>query len=208
MKKIERKAFCPLDGWPTEQTLELTSESQSSGDYTVYKVEPVPTKTYYYVAKCKECHGLLLYSAENEDVEENFPKAELLWPPLPLPSEHVPETVTKYYLKALKFMHNEPDIFANQIRRALEAICKDKGIKPNGLNKRIEKLAEQEQSPIIGGMLDALRKSCNPGAHDDHIEPEYVPTVERFFLAVMNYLYVMPAELNEFERQLDLPKNE
>lgn len=206
MKKIQRKAFCPLDGYPTEQQLELTKQSQPFGDYTLYKVEPIPKTTYYYVAVCKMCNGIMLYSAENEDIEKSFPKAELLWPVLAHLSENVPHAVREYYSKALKFKNNEPDIFANQIRRALEAICSDRDVRANSnLYQRIEELAEAEElPPIVVRMMQALRKACNFGSHDSHINPAYVPTVDMFFRAVMEYVYVIPAELDEFLRQLEL----
>lgn len=46
MKKIKRKAFCPLDGYPTEQQLALKRESRPFGDYQLEAEEPI-SKTIY-----------------------------------------------------------------------------------------------------------------------------------------------------------------
>jgi uncharacterized protein DUF4145 len=206
MKKIARKAFCPLDGYPTEQRLELTRQSQPFGDYTLYMVEPAPKKTFYYVAVCKMCNGVMLYSAENDDIEESFPKAELLWPVLTRLSRSVPSKIRKYYDTALRFRNHEPDVFGVQIRRGLEAICVDRGIEEKGdLYQKIEELTGREQlPPMIRGMMQALRKVCNFAAHDSHIKPEYVPTIDMFFRALLEYVYVIPVELDQFYNQLNL----
>jgi Domain of unknown function (DUF4145) len=206
MRKIARKAFCPLDGYPTEQRLELTRQSQPFGDYTLYMVEPAPKKTYYYVAVCKMCNGVMLYSAENDDIEESFPKAELLWPVLTRLSHKVPSKIRKYYDTALRFKNHEPDLYGSQIRRGLEAICDDRGI--NGredLYTKIEKLTKREQLPtMLREMMQALRKVCNFAAHDSHIKPEYVLTIDMFFRALLEYVYVIPVELEQFYIQLNL----
>ncbi len=91
------------------------------------------------------------------------------------------------------------------IRRALEAICDDRGIEKGSLVQRLRQLAERgEVPPLLAEVSDTLRILGNLGAHssDMSVTPPDTWAIDDFFRAIIEYVYVAPSKLNEFKEKL------
>jgi len=160
----------------------------------------------YYVAVCETCGEILLYRALAVPVEDkDFSLAHLIWPD---PGLHraVPKVVTECYAEAAKIKNLAPNAFAVQIRRALEALCDDRGAKKGTLRHRLQDLASRgEIPPVLAEMTDALRLLGNIGAHatDQNVKPLHVLAIDDFFRAIIEYVYVAPSKLKEFRDRLE-----
>ncbi len=178
--------------------------------------------------RCQRCNGTLLYSTETEfpgpfylnddtwsdvDPEEvveltaaDFLRlSTLLWPTLGrlLPSS-VPKNVCQIYDRALK-VRAEPNSFAVQIRRALEAICIDRGEPGRNLHDDLENLSKPGVfPPVVAEIAHALRDVENTGAHvkTHDVEDKQVQALDGFFHLVVNYVYEAPAKLESYRKLL------
>jgi hypothetical protein len=142
------------------------------------------------------------------------------WPELayPVPAgfgNEVPRTIHQIYAQAVKCKPEAPLAFAILIRRALEAICDDRGIgkgkgKSANLFRRLEKLVEAEKiPPVLAKMTDVLRTIGNAAAHSgpDEITVPMTWAIDEFFRAIVEYVYVAPAKIAKFEKTVERTKN-
>jgi hypothetical protein len=94
------------------------------------------------------------------------------------------------------------------LRRALEAVCDDRGVSEGSLQKRLEVLAQRGELPtILSEMTSMLRTLGNAGAHHSSM-PITVPMtwgMEEFFRAVIEYVYIAPSKIQEFKKRLQPP---
>ena len=131
---------------------------------------------------------------------------ELMWPEPGKMHSSVPASVQKCYAEAAAIKSRAPNAFANQIRRALEALCKDRGTGNRVLAQNIQELATRgEIPPTLAEMTDVLRMLGNIGSHaaDEEIAPEYVEVIDDLFRAIIEYVYVAPWKVREFKARLD-----
>jgi hypothetical protein len=195
--------FCPHCGNVAPQTLQYVHrcyEEEWSNDG-----EPVSMPAVYFVVSCETCNGFLVYADwGNIPNEDDFSKVDLLWPQIGLhPS--IPKRVSNIYSEASRIKQNAPNAFATQIRRALEAVTDDRNAKPGSLVQRLKELAHRgEIPPILADVSDTLRILGNIGAHasETNIQPWQVHSIDEFFRAIVEYVYVAPSKLAEFRKTL------
>lgn len=197
-------AFCPHCGNTAPQRLLLAQQYQGtwysteSGEQNDDDEIPVSTN---FVAVCETCGDILLYhDAIGDFGPAEFTSADLLWPKFVLP-DSVPSSVRKCYEEAARIKHVAPNAFATQIRRALEAICDDRGAKDGHLQQRLKGLVSQGAiPPTLAEMSDALRLIGNTGAHmsDEGVKPIQVMAIDDFFRAIVEYVYIAPRKLKDF----------
>jgi hypothetical protein len=174
---------------------------------------------------CQRCCGALLYSTQADlrwgrgaSVDEELDvywivkitpaqfleDSTLLWPIKRevLPSS-VPANIRKIYDGALK-VKTEPNSFAVQIRRALEAICVDRGEPGKHLKDELEKLSKAGVfPPIVAEIAHELRVVGNTGAHaKSHVEDKQTQAIDDFVQLVVNYVYETPARLEAYRKLL------
>jgi hypothetical protein len=148
--------------------------------------------------------------------ELDFPS----WPQLVYPrvadyDDAVPSAVQKIYHQAISCKQQSPLAFAILIRKALEAICDERGVekgkrKERNLSVRLQKLIAKAQiPPILAKMTDVLRTLGNTAAHDapDDVTVPMTWAIDDFFQAIVEYVYVAPSKLAEFEERLAKIKN-
>ncbi|TFG75547.1 MAG: DUF4145 domain-containing protein [Thermodesulfobacteriales bacterium] len=205
-KEIRCVAFCPHCNNRAPQTLVHTQEFETTvpsgaGD------EETEIVAHYYVVSCDTCKGILIYADVFTDGDEtNFIDYFLVWPEkktLPFP---VPKHIKQIYEEAVVIQKASPDAFAVQIRRGLEAICIDRGIKEKNLQAALKRLAEKGEIPkVLAEVTDVLRLLGNVGAHwtGQHVHPSQTPALDDFFKAIVEYIYVAPNKLLEFKNQLE-----
>ncbi|WP_437222031.1 DUF4145 domain-containing protein [Planctomicrobium sp. SH661] len=169
--------------------------------------------TCYFFMKCLTCDRPLLYEAEHhsrlDPAETPFNAAcsnTLQYPVMKGLAMCVPEKIRQRYSEAAKIKRLSPNGFANQIRRSLEAVCNDRGIKSTTLQKALQTLSDRGEIPDrLAEMTDVLRMLGNMGSHDsdDEVQPEFVHPIDQFFRAIVEYVYVARHNLDEFKRMLD-----
>src|SRR5207244_1118645 len=120
-----------------------------------------------------------------------------------LPSS-VPKNICRIYDRALK-VRSKPNSFAVQIRRALEAICIDRGEPGKNLHDDLENLSKAGVfPPIVAEIAHELRNIGNTGAHvkTHDVEDTQVQALDDFFHLVVNYVYEAPARLESYRKLL------
>jgi uncharacterized protein DUF4145 len=176
------------------------------------KDEEVDFDGTYFVATCGTCHQLLLYWEQGDPANEGpsgpldyFRQSGLIWPEAALPKNAVPAPVAAIYQEAAVVKRLSANSFAVQIRRALEAVCADRGASGRSLYEMLTELARRgDLPPVLVEMTDVLRLLGNVGAHasDRTVRPSQVDALDEFFRAVIEYVYIAPARLRRFRDTL------
>ena len=176
----------------------------------VYTPSEEPNEAYV-LTRCLSCYGALLYHYSGAFMPGfshgrfHLADYELLWPK---PAElhlSVPKAVARIYAEAALIRARAPNAFANQIRRCLEAVCKDRGATANTLAQKLEQLAARGEIPqTLVEMTDVLRHLGNMGSHadDEDVDPSYVGVIDEFFRAIIEYVYIAPFKVAEFKKRL------
>ena len=197
-----RVLFCPQCGNVAPQVLRYTHRCHE--EEWSYDGESVDLPAVYFVVSCETCDGFLVYGGVGPIPDNDFAKVELLWPEVGL-HRSVPKKVSEIYAEAARIRRIAPNAFATQIRRALEAICEDRKAKPGPLVQRLLDLAARgEIPPTLAELSDTLRTIGNTGAHatDSRVEQWQVYSIDEFFRAIIEYLYVAPSKLAQFKKTL------
>jgi len=150
---------------------------------------------------------LLVYENYGDQwADEEFNYGELSYPE----SDHlpmaVPSRIRKVYAEAARIKNIAPNAFAVQIRRALEVLCEDRGAKKGNLQNRLSALGDKGEIPsTLAKASDLLRLLGNIGAHgiNQDIHPLQVFPIDDFFRAVVEYVYIAPSKLKEFQERLN-----
>ena len=154
-----------------------------------------PSATYQ-VFKCSTCKDISVYFAFDGDPPQlQYPQDHLLDP-------CVAVSVRKIYREAKAVQNRSPDAFAIMMGRALEALCDDKGVSSNNLYESLKKLANDRIiPPVLIKMGSALRLLRNAAAHHTNQEITVPQTlvVDKLFRAIIEYVYIAPELLADFE---------
>ncbi|HEX9128919.1 MAG TPA: DUF4145 domain-containing protein, partial [Gemmatimonadaceae bacterium] len=163
-----------------------------------------------YLCICETCDAPVLYDGIDPfEIDGDWPSQVY-----PVPAgfgTEVPLPVRRIYDQASKCKDSAPLGFVILIRKALEAICDDRGIaKPKGregdLFHRLQKLrASGDIPPTLARMTDVIRTLGNAAAHEarDEITVPMTWPVDEFFRAIVEYVYIAPAKLDKFEKSLE-----
>jgi glutamate-1-semialdehyde aminotransferase len=114
--------------------------------------------------------------------------------------------VRRCYEEAAAIQRLAPNAFANQIRRALEALCRDRSAAGNTLAANLRDLAARGEIPaVLAEMTDILRLFGNIGSHADeaNVEAGDVDAIDEFFRAVVEYVYVAPHRVSEVRARVE-----
>jgi hypothetical protein len=213
MEEIREVAYCPRCGNRAPQKLIHSQFTSDIGWYTDGEAagEQTDIPVSYCVASCETCYTILLYRAIGDFVDgKGFTQAELVWPHSGKLHKSVPVSVTTIYDEALRIKTLAPNAFAVQIRRALEALCSDRGAKRAALQGMLKELADRGEIPsTLAEVTDVLRLLGNVGAHaaSESVKPWQVYAMDEFFRAVVEYVYVAPSKLKEFKDSLKALKS-
>lgn len=152
---------------------------------------------------CGTCKGPLLY--DGVEYGETFE-----WPALVHPKDgtlpsSVPKEIRNIYREASVVKRNAPNAFAMMIRKGLEAICENRKATGKTLSAKLESLASRgEIPPALAELTAALRTVGNTAAHEpmQNITAPMTWAIDDLFRAVIEYVYVAPAKLSEFNKSL------
>jgi hypothetical protein len=157
---------------------------------------------------CETCDAPVFYDGiDPREVDARW--SPLVYPRVPEFGNEVPASVQKIYAQAKKCKQSAPIAFAVLIRKALEAICIDRGVqadtnKKKNLYSRLAVLVERgDIPPTLAKMSDVLRTIGNTAAHDspDEVTVPMTWAIDEFFEAIVEYVYIAPAKLEKFEKR-------
>lgn len=200
---IKRIAFCPHCGNRAPQRLVYMQQFDERVWLTSTGQEDAHPAAYF-VAVCETCSEVLIYQAYMAFEETDFREAKLVWPKVAL-DVSVPEGVARIYEEAARIKAIAPNAFAVQIRRALEALCKDRGAKAGALARQLQELSDRGEIPkTLPEASEVLRLIGNVGAHasDTDVHPLQAAAIDSFFKAIVEYVYVSPRRIYEFKERI------
>ena len=125
-----------------------------------------------------------------------------MWPKLAVSGEAVPEQVRNCYSEAIAVRKRSLNSFATNIRRALEAVCEDRGIVKTPLSKSLQKLAFSDQlAPRLNEITDVLRFVGNVGAHNDRgVTQGEAEVIDNCFRLLVEYFCEVPDQIRRLRR--------
>ena len=153
------------------------------------------------VSRCKTCNGILVHQRNcGPDSHEKLELHDLVWPQIGGLGYPTPENIRRLYADALTIKERSPDAFVVQIRRALEALCRERGRRGN-LSVMLEELKIAGEIPAkLAPVADIIRLTGNAGAHSqDAVTAYQANEVDAFFRAIVEYVYVAPFSVRSFE---------
>lgn len=205
MEDIENIAYCPHCGNEAPQTLIHVQDYDCDG-YSMSdgSKDAIPARTY--VAVCRTCRQVLVYDAfgDTGDVVR-FAHTDLVYPKGDSLHASVPHAIRDIYAEAARVKSHAPNAFAVLVRRGLEAVCADRGIKTNNLQRALSDLSGKgEIPPMLAEVTDVLRTLGNAGAHWSgySVHPLQVHAIDEFFRTIIEYIYIAPAKLAKFREEL------
>ena len=157
----------------------------------------------HYIFECLTCNNILLYTATEYDGIDN---ASLSYPSETDLHKSVPDDVRECYAEAKRIRNVAPNAFSVMIRRALEAICVDRGVKKGNLHAMLKDLANKGDLPNkLAEITNVLRELGNAGAHNasQRVSIPMTWAMDNFFRVIVEYVYVAPAKLKEFTEKLE-----
>ncbi len=207
MTEITSVAFCPHCSNRAPQHLVHVQRFRSHGFGLDGSKTDFDFDCAYFVAECLTCLELLLYVAEVEvPPDSEFVSVGLHWPDPGVLGDSVPEEIRRCYSEAAAIKNLAPNAFAVQIRRALEALCKDRSAKGRTLNERLAWLVTLgEIPPVLAQMTTVLRMIGNIGAHASNreIKAGHVRPIDEFFRAIVEYVYIAPHKIKKLQQTLE-----
>jgi hypothetical protein len=207
MSSREIVAYCPHCGNEAPQRLLLSHNYEKGGWYSEDgELADMAAPSLYHIRECCTCHDLLLYHELGADhAESSADDVDLVYPQPKDLDLSVPSSVRACYAEAARIQEIAPNAYAVMVRRALEALCDDRGAKAGSLASRLTEIATRgEMPPTLVEMTTVLRKLGNAGAHASS-QPVTVPLtwhMDDFFRAVIEYVYVAPSKLKAFLNRL------
>lgn len=202
MKK-DKIIVCPHCGNKTPHT--ILFEHSFVADWYSRDGSPTenPPTSYYTVYACATCNDITIYGSHEYQSPHEEPW--LVFPEDAQIDKSVPVEIRAIFQEAKRIQKISPNAFAVLIRRALEAICDDRGVASGKLVKRLETLSERNEIPsVLSEMTTVLRTLGNAGAHSTARQVTVPITweMEKFFKALIEYVYVAPNLLKEYQKTL------
>ena len=206
---IRRVLYCPHCGNKAPQRL-IHTQRYMERSWSVSTGEENQDRWSTFVAVCETCGHVLLYGNPGDQFnDDEFHFADLDFPKSGQLHRSVPNTIRAVYEEAARIREIAPNAFAVQVRRALEVLCEDRNAKGRLLNDKLKDLSEKGEIPkVLSDITDVLRLIGNIGAHGigQSVHPLQAYAIDDFFKAVIEYVYVAPAKLQDFKNRMETSK--
>ena len=191
MAEERQIAYCPHCAHRSPQRVVFTQEYEDSA-HVLSGVGRSGGPSTYHVVLCDVCNRVLLYEHWGTCSSVVCVEGVIVWPSIVGDLHHaVPERVREIYQEAHSIRRVAPNAFAVQIRRALEALCQNRGVQTGSLSSRLQGLVGKGELPaVLAEMTDVLRLLGNIGAHADKVNVNIaqVSAVDEFFRAIIEYV--------------------
>ena len=204
--EITNVAYCPHCGNQAPQRL-LHRQTYREKMWDADTHEPLKDAPWSsFVASCQTCGNVLVYDNPGDHTEEKqFSLCDLVYPEMPFLSSDVPRKIATSYAEACRIKAISPNAFAVLIRRTLEILCNERGLTKGTFAKRLKILSDKgELPPVLSQTTDLLRLIGNIGAHgfEETVHPLEVRAIDDFFKAIVEYLYIAPKRIADFQKRL------
>jgi hypothetical protein len=204
--------FCAHCGNETpQQIIDVRSSSQTARVLTeVDWGEEIHEHVTYLTAVCGTCNSILVYCSGIEYLGDteliDLEEAIRVYPTVRRLHRSVPEEISRLYWNAFRIKKTAPDAFVMQIRRALEAVCNDRGAQGKSLHNKLADLFSKGELPqIMFEVANETKDFGNIAVHeaDEKIRMWQANTIDDYFRAIIEYIYVLPNKLGQFRDSLD-----
>lgn len=195
---------CGRCGMATRHTLLHTQESDFSYCDAEGRFGHEPATFHMFCCDgCTEI-SLRIWSSLHSPTSEF---GERVHPPPVAAEPGIPEVVRAAYREAERVRRQSNVAYAVLARRVLETVVKERGISERNLSKALITMAARGDIPPLLAEATALMRSF--GNHAAHCSKEeitgiHVEMIEKFLAALVHYLYVAPAALQEFKYLLEI----
>ena len=209
-KKIKTEVFtCPHCGNKTDHK-ELFCDSKDIFIGFSPSGDKIYTQDYTIVYKCPTCSNLTIKSFIADEIDEfsgeiNMDYIHTIYPTQKEFPEDMPETITKIYKEALRVKKISPISFSILIRKGLEALCEAQGATGRNLKERLLSIIKKMELPSkFVEMIDSMRLLGNKSVHeiDFTITNKQAESLDYFFIAIIEYVYIAPHKLAEIQKSL------
>ena len=193
--------FCPHCGNTSVQT-PIATQVCVEHSYWGREAEEETHDAKYTVTRCETCTHVLVY-LDCEDFTDETPLGNLVYPKQSAQSDAVPLSVRRIHLEAQRVKKASPSAFVILARRALEEICRVKGITKPNLSLALKELAAQGVIPsTLAEASHLIRLVGNAVAHasDQSITVPQVWAIDDFLTAIIEYLFIAPARIEGFKK--------
>lgn len=178
-------------------------------DYHPTTGEKISANQYFTFFECSTCFGLTIKTICSEEIDDpnelNYDKVFTAYPREKEFPENMPKSIVSCYKEAIKVKKVSPLAFSILIRRALEVMFVEQNIKGDTLNDKIKLMAKKDILPnAFIKMAEAIRLFGNSGAHqiDPIITADEVESLDYFFNATVEYVYIAPNKIKKIEESL------
>ena len=206
MNPLDTPRCCPHCGNTTPHVVLF----QSSAPQTWYDSDGEPTEDRenrapgldYAILRCTTCQDISLFSKLEFD---DWDLSTLRYPSDYNLDPCVPTVVASNYREAKRVQNISPNAFAVLLRRALEAMCDDRGVSRGNLASRLRDLAAKGEIPgKLAEISSVLRELGNAAAHytAQRVTVPLTWTMDEFFRTLIEYVYVAPHKLVSFQKRL------
>jgi hypothetical protein len=209
---MEQIVSCPHCG--NETTHEILKQANASEKmYSTFKPDDwFEIDITFYLTRCKTCRNISLFAdSEVDERQGRLSEASIFYPKQNYFGNEVPETILKTYKEAKRIKNISPTAFAVMIRKGLEFLCIDKKAKGKTLSTQFKDLSKNGIIPkTLIEMGDTLRFLGNQGAHATNYDIGYpeVESIDDFFTAMIEYVYVAPAKLDRLRETIREKSNQ
>lgn len=171
--------------------------------------DKVEADNYILVFECPTCTGITIKSLFSEEIDDpnniNMDAVTTLYPSQKKFPEDMPQTIVKIYQESIKVKRISPVSFSLLIRKGLEALCEDQKTPGRNLNERLKIIVQKMELPKkFVEMIDSIRLLGNKSAHDldFSVTNEQADSLDYFFNAIIEYVYVAPNKIAEIQKSL------
>jgi len=198
--------LCPHCGnvTPHEEVFQCSAPALKYGQPGVPEVDEFSRGSDFLLIRCQTCKDVSLYS-KPEGTDYQWDEAELLYPSQYDLHTCIPEAISMNYREAKRVQRISPNAFAVLLRRSLETVCDERGVPPGPLARRLKDLSGRGEIPgKLADISTVLRELGNAGAHNttQRVTAALTWTMDQFFRTLLEYVYVAPHRLAEFQKSL------
>lgn len=158
----------------------------------------------YYVIQCRICNHLSILRGY---IDESGKPIELTqkYPQIKNHLEIIPSAIRDTYLEAARIRTRAPHGYVALIRKALELICIERNAVGQNLFQNLNDLANKGVLPSdLSEIATLLRKTGNEAVHASGRRISVLDTevIDQLFRAIVDYLFILPARMEELKRSL------
>jgi hypothetical protein len=164
----------------------------------------------YYISICPTCGNIILHLCmeyETEKREPSFYESSIIWPkPKEFSKGIIPPNIIKTYNEALKVKTIAPSLFALQIGKALEFLCKEQRAQGKTLSQQITYLSGKGViPPTLAKMTDIMKSFRNIAAHASELEIDSweADVLDDFFNVIIEYVYLAPLKVESLMKRIN-----